>query len=104
VTKRLDWRLDHDKMELLICRPAGSLGEKNTMIREIGRHSCAFDSGRRCTVIEYQRYRVWKPLNGRREAAPMSKEFRLSDGRDVDPLSAGAFRIVLTDEIIRRNG
>jgi hypothetical protein len=34
----------------------------------------------------------------------MSKEFRLSDGRDVNPLSAGAFQIVLTDEIIRRNG
>ena len=83
---------------------AGPEGEKNTMIREIGRHSCAYDSGRRCTVIEYQRYRIWKPLNGRREAAPMRKEFRLSDGRDVNPLSEGAFQIVLTDEIIQRNG
>jgi hypothetical protein len=72
------------------------------MRKEIGRHDCRGDSGRQYTVVEYQNYRRFQPLNGPAQDVPGTKELFLSDGRDVNFIDENTFQIVLTDEIVRK--
>ena len=71
-------------------------------MREIDRHDCEDDDGKEYVVIEYQHYRMWRPLNGPPQETPTVREFLLVDGRDVNQVDDNTFQIVLTDKIIRK--
>ena len=72
------------------------------MKKEISRYTCVGDSGREYTVVEYQNFRVFRPLNGPSQEVPTTKELFLSDGRDVNWIDDNKFQIVITDEIVRK--
>jgi hypothetical protein len=74
------------------------------MKKEIDRYRCIGDSGREYTVIEYQHIIRTQLKSGPPQDVPTTKEWFLSDGRDVNFIDDNTFQIVLTDEFIRKIG
>ncbi|AZO47114.1 MAG: hypothetical protein EOS54_04530 [Mesorhizobium sp.] len=72
------------------------------MRKEIERHLCRGDSGREYEVVFYQNYRRFQPLSGPAQDVPTMKEAFLSDGRAVNVIDDNTFRIVISDELIRK--
>lgn len=72
------------------------------MRRESNRYRCRDDQGNEYTVIEYQRYRVWKPINGPQEEVPTTKELFLSTGEDVNFIDDRTFEVVISDKRLYR--
>lgn len=73
-----------------------------TTIRAIDRHDCEDDEGREYVVIEYRHFSIREPLNGPRQEVPGVREYRLSDGSDVNWIDDNTFQILANDRIIRR--
>jgi hypothetical protein len=71
------------------------------VVRETDRFECEDETGSQYVVVELQHYSIWKPMSGPLEEKPTVKEYRLLDGRDVEIVSEGTFKIIATDEIIR---
>jgi hypothetical protein len=72
------------------------------VIRETDRFDCEDDRGGEYVVVELQHYSIWEPLSGPRQEKPTVKEYRLLDGRDVEIVGEGTFRIIATDKVIRK--
>jgi hypothetical protein len=72
------------------------------MKREIGRYTCMDAGGTLRTVVEYQNFSTFRPINGRPSEVPGIKDYRLSDGRHVNWVDDMTFQIVETDELLRR--
>jgi hypothetical protein len=72
------------------------------MRKEIGRYRCRGADGREYTVIEYQNFQRFEPMSGPAQDVPTTKECFLDDGRDVNWIYGDTFKIVITDEVIRR--
>jgi len=72
------------------------------MRKEITRYQCIGDSGREYTVIEYQNF--MRPQSGPAQDVLGTKEWFLSDGRDVNFIDENTFQILRTDEFVRKIG
>lgn len=75
-------------------------------MREVERFQCRGDSGRDYTVVARARQVSFQPLSEPAQYRDGPLDLVLSDGSDVTPVdhSNGVYRIVMTDEIIRRRG
>jgi hypothetical protein len=69
---------------------------------EVDRFRARADDGATFTVIERQNYRKYKGRVGGVQWLPSTKDFMLSDGRDVSFVEPETFRIVESDRIIRK--
>ena len=71
------------------------------MEQEIDRFQCQSDDGEKFIVIKHQEVVLERRLTGEtpRKKLPV---LRLEDGRVVTPLDAETFKIVDTDQIIRK--
>lgn len=70
----------------------------------IARHIAESDDGETFEVLEYQHYTQARPLSGSPTRLPTVREYFLSDGRDVNWVDSETFKIVETDQIIRKVG
>ena len=68
----------------------------------IDRFDAASDDGDLFTVEVYQTVRTTRLLNGESRVTRGMKRLALSDGRDLNWIDAQTFKIVVTDEIIRK--
>jgi hypothetical protein len=72
--------------------------------KEINHYKCIGDSGHQYTVIEYQNFTHFKPLNGPAEDVAGTKGWLLLGGGYVNFVDDQTFQIVNTDELIRKIG
>jgi hypothetical protein len=70
----------------------------------IARHIAESDDGEAFEVLEYQHYTERRMLSGKQMSVPTVREYVLSDGRDVNWIDSETFKIVETDQIIRKVG
>jgi len=71
------------------------------IMREIERYWCEDDDGQEYIVVEYQHYLIIHPRGDSRQELAGLKECRLLDGRHVNVVGDGVFKILDTDTIIR---
>jgi hypothetical protein len=71
------------------------------MVTEKRRFQTVSTTGERVTIVEYKHWRTWQPLSGPEQKLPTNTELFTADGRDVTPAEGGAYKIVLTDEILQ---
>ena len=69
--------------------------------REVDRFEAKSDNGTLYTVIEYRRVIRTTLMEGTRETLG-TRSWALSDGRDLNWINDSTFKIVATDEIIRK--
>jgi len=62
------------------------------------------DEGDEYQVLVYQRAVSFRPLSGPRQQLGGARDYRLADGRDLNPISDDVFEIVETGQILRRVG
>lgn len=72
------------------------------MMRETDRFQAAGEDGRVFTVVERRIVSTATTLRGRTAERLGARDYVLSDGRDLNPIDHETFKIVLTDEIIRK--
>lgn len=70
--------------------------------REIDRFEALGDSGRLYTVVVWTENVLFRRLSGNSLKLSGPTELTLDDGRDVSPIDDRSFRIVDTDEVLRR--
>ncbi len=70
--------------------------------RVVEKIDCVGSSGRRYTVVVWQKFRTYTDLSGTVGEAPGTKQLMTSDGQHVNLLDDRRFQIVLTDEILTR--
>lgn len=75
---------------------------KGVMEREIDRFQAQNEAGDVFTIIVFQRFGDSRPLSGPVRYLPGSKRMVLLDGSHVNYIDAETFKIVETDEIIRK--
>lgn len=76
----------------------------NREIRETNRFQAVADDGAAYTVVERTVFTEFVPLSGDRRWVRGARDYVLSDGRDLDPRGDGLFKILDTDQIIRKVG
>jgi hypothetical protein len=72
------------------------------MEQETGRFRAVSDDGEEFVVIEYQRIHEHKDLNGKISITKGLKRLALNDGSGVNRIDPDTFKIVQTDQIIRK--
>lgn len=71
------------------------------MQRETGQFQAEADDGTLYTVVEWTTFSEYRPLSGAPQWVRGAREYRLSTGGHVNPVSDGVYQIFDTDEIIR---
>ena len=73
------------------------------MEKEVERFECEAKSGARSTVVAFQEYIAFNPLNGPTQWVKGLKRLELADGSSfVNCIDEQTYKIVTTDEIVRR--
>jgi len=72
------------------------------MEQQIDRFKAVSDDGTDFTVVIYQEMVVSRPLGGDVQYIKGLKRCALSDGRHVNMIDATTFKIVSTDQVIRK--
>lgn len=70
--------------------------------KERSRFQANGESGRVFTVIEFEEYREIRSLNGPDQIVPGLRRISLADGSPLEVIDTDTFKIVETDEIIRK--
>ena len=71
-------------------------------IRKMDEFTAIDEHGNRFTVVEFQEFIENKTLTGLNPPVKGLKELRLDDGRHVNFISEGVYKIVESNTIIRR--
>ena len=71
-------------------------------IRHVETYACEDDEGAQYEVYVWQRFKMYRPLNGPSSEVPGMKDLRLSNGRHVTPIDERTFKIVDNDVVLRR--
>lgn len=69
---------------------------------EIDRFQARSDKGRIYTVIKYQTMITFKPVSGPSSKAKGGYDYALQNGDPVSEIDSSTFKVLLTDEIIRK--
>ena len=69
---------------------------------EIGRIKACGQNGAAYTIVEYEKVTTLRPISGASQQVKGSKYLRLTDGRHVNFVDDETFKIVATNEIIRK--
>ena len=72
------------------------------MEEEIGRFEAQADDGTIYIVLEIQELRQFQPLDGPSQLIKGMKRLELIDGKHVNYIDPNTFKIVSTEEIIRK--
>jgi hypothetical protein len=72
------------------------------MEQEIGRFRAVSDDGEEFVVIEYQRIHENRFLDGKRSITKGRKRLALSDGSRVNQIDPETFKIVESNQVIRK--
>ena len=72
------------------------------MDEEVARFEAVANDGKKYTVVEYQPVTTFRPLSGSASMVAAAMSYTLLDGSAVDLIDEATFKIVATDEIIRR--
>ena len=75
---------------------------RDMLEREKTRFNAVAEDGTTYTVIEIQRYSVFRPLSGAQQERPSSRRYQISTGEEVTPLDGETFQIVCTEQVIRK--
>jgi hypothetical protein len=69
---------------------------------EVARFEAVANDGTTYTVVEYQSVTTFRPLSGSGGMVAATTSYTILDGSAVDLIDEATFKIVATDEIIRR--
>lgn len=70
--------------------------------REIGRFFAKTDNGKEYQIVEYQKYIDASTMDSPNEEIPGIKRMQTTDGLHVNYIDSETFKIVETNEIVRK--